>query len=278
MIKIKTRLFDVLNIKVPIIQAPVGAAVNPKFASAVSNYGALGVLPLGTMSLERAEAMIDETLSLTNQPLAANLILEWDQHDRLQLCLEKGIKTIWFFWGDPSPYVETIHKRGAKVMLTVGSADEAKQAVDRGIDIIVAQGWEAGGHIWGNVATMALVPAVIDAIDNKVPIVTAGGVADGRGLAANLALGAEGVVMGTRLLASHEANIHQEYKDRIIQSKEIDTVYTEIFDKGWPNAPVRVLRNSTYDQWLKAGRPKSGNRPGEQDIHSLRRKKSSRKV
>jgi nitronate monooxygenase len=132
--------------------------------------------------------------------------------------------------------------------------------------VIVAQGWEAGGHVWGNVASLPLVPSVIDAVAGQVPVVLAGGVGDGRGLAAALALGAEGVVLGTRLLLSHEAGIHEEYKHRLLQAKETDTVYTDIFEKGWPNSYSRVLRNSTYDQWLKSGQAPSGKRPGEHDI------------
>ena len=195
-----------------------------------------------------------------------NLILEWDQHERLELALRKGIKIIWLFWGDPRPFIEKIHSHGAKVIVTVGSADEAKQAVDAGVDVIVTQGFEAGGHVWGNVATLPLVPAVVDVVSGKVPVVAAGGIADGRGLAAALALGAEGVVLGTRLLSSHEAGIHEQYKNRILAAKETDTVYTDLFDKGWPNSSMRVLRNSTYEQWLNAEKPQPGNRPGEHDI------------
>ncbi|MDP3705944.1 MAG: nitronate monooxygenase [Legionellaceae bacterium] len=145
--------------------------------------------------------------------------------------MKKGIKVIWFCWGDPSPFIEKIHAHGAKVILTVGSADEAKQAVDADVDVIVTQGWEAGGHVWGTVATLPLVPAVVDAVAGRVPVVAAGGIADGRGLAAVLALGAEGAALGTRLLASHEAGIHEQYKNRIIAAKETDTVYTDLFDQ-----------------------------------------------
>ncbi|ODN41933.1 NAD(P)H-dependent flavin oxidoreductase [Piscirickettsia litoralis] len=264
--EIKTKLCDSLGIKVPIIQAPLGVAVTPEFVSTVSNYGALGAMPLGTWELDRCEKMIDATLALTDKPVAANLILDWDQSARVDLCLRKGVKIIWFFWGDPSPFIEKIHAHGAQVIYTVSSADEAKRAVDMGVDIIVAQGWEAGGHILGKVATMALIPAVIDAVQGKIPVVTAGGVADGRGLAANLVLGADGAVVGTRLLSSYEANIHKSYQAKLVTAKETDTVYTQVFDKGWKNAPVRILRNSTYDNWVAAGKPDSGHRPGENDV------------
>lgn len=264
--KIKTRLYDALDLSIPIFQAPMAGAVTPQLISAVASHGGLGVVPLGNWPIENCEKIIDDTLSLTNKPVGVNLILEWDQNERLELSLKKGVKIIWFFWGDPAPYIEKIHRCGAKVILTVGSADEAKRAVDIGVDVIVSQGWEAGGHVWGGVATMPLVPAVADAVGGKVPIVAAGGISDGRGLAAALALGADGVVLGTRLLSSIEAGIHQQYKDRLIKAKETDTVYTDLFDKGWPNSYMRVLRNSTYEQWLNAGKPLPGKRPGEHDI------------
>ncbi|MDP3706303.1 MAG: nitronate monooxygenase [Legionellaceae bacterium] len=264
--KIKTRLCDLLNLSVPIFQAPMGGATTPRLASAVANYGGLGMLPLGAWPMEKCEKLIDETSALTDQAIGVNLVLEWDQHERLEMSLKKGIKIIWFFWGDPSPFVEKIHAQGGKVILTVGSAAQAKLAIDAGVDVIVTQGWEAGGHIWGEVATMPLVPTVVDVVDGKVPVVAAGGIADGRGMAAAMALGAEGIVLGTRLLASHEAGIHEQYKNRILNAKETDTVYTDLFDKGWPNSYMRVLRNSTYDQWVKADKPPSGKRPGEHDI------------
>ena len=264
--KIKTYLCDFLKLSAPIFQAPMAGAITPQLASAIANYGGLGTVPLSNWPIENCEKLIEETLTLTNRSIGVNLILEWDQSERLELSLKKGIKVIWFCWGDPSPFIEKIHSYGAKVILTVGSADEAKQAVDAGVDVIVTQGWEAGGHVWSTVATLPLVPAVIDVVEGKVPVVAAGGIADGRGLAAMLALGAEGVVLGTRLLSSHEAGIHEQYKNRILAAKETDTVYTDLFDKGWPNSYMRVLRNSTYEQWLHAGKPQPGHRPGEHDV------------
>src|SRR6185503_5154960 len=148
------------------------------------------------------------------------------------------------------------------VLVTVGSAAEARRMVDVGVDAIVAQGWEAGGHVLGEVATLPLVPAVVDAVA-PVPVVAAGGIADGRGLAAVLMLGAAGAWIGTRFLAAEEAAIHPRYRERILSATETDTVYTELFDGGWPDAPHRVIRNKTFDTWEAAGRPPSGDRPGE---------------
>ena len=151
-------------------------------------------------------------------------------------------------------------------MQTVSTAKEAQVAVGNGVDIVVAQGWEAGGHVRGTTATMALVPAVVDSV-GSTPVVAAGGIADGRGLAAALALGASGVWIGTRFLASTEANIHPRYQQRLLGASEDDTVYLEnLFDVGWPNAPHRVLRNKTVTDWEAAGRPQPGKRPGEGEV------------
>jgi nitronate monooxygenase len=267
---IKTRLCNVLDLTIPILQGPMAGAITAPLASTFAMQGGLGVVPLSNWAMQDCEKIIDDTLSITNQSsqgrIAVNLILEWDQSERLDLSLKKGIKIFWFFWGDPSPFIDKIHHQGGRIILTVGSAEEAKKAVEAGVDVIVSQGWEAGGHVWGNVATMPLVPAVVDAVEGKVPVVASGGIADGRGLVASLALGAEGIVLGTRLLSSYEAGIHDQYKKRLLEAKETDTVYTDLFDKGWPNSMMRVLRNSTYEQWINAGCPPPGKRPGEHDI------------
>ncbi len=260
-----TPICDLLKIKWPIFQGPMGGATTPGFISAVANAGGLGTLALGTRPLEEARKLIKDTLALTKNPIGVNLVLEWDQKERLEMSLEEGIKIIWFFWGDPTPFVKQIHDAGGKVIHTIGSSEQAKKSVEAGVDIIVAQGWEAGGHIWGEVATLPLLPAVVDVV-GKVPVVAAGGIADGRGLIAALALGAAGIVIGTRLLASHEAEIHPMYKEKIISAKETDTVYNDLFDIGWPNSWMRTLKNSTYQKWAEAGSPKPGNRPGENEI------------
>ncbi len=135
-----------------------------------------------------------------------------------------------------------------------------------GVDMVVAQGWEAGGHVRGTVTTTALVPVVVDAVA-LVPVIAAGGIADGRGLAAAIALGASAAWIGTRFLASEEAPIHADYLDRIIGAGEDDTVYSQdLFDIGWTNATHRVLHNSTVAQWQAAGCPPPGARPGEGEV------------
>jgi len=255
-----------LGIEVPIIQAPMGGAVGPAIAAAVSNAGGLGTLALWGADIQRLRQLVRETRALTAKPFAVNLNLEFPQEERLDACLQEGVPVISFFWGDPSGLVTRAKSGGATVLHTVGTAEEARRVVASGVDVVVAQGWEAGGHVRGKVATMPLIPAVVDAV-GPVPVFAAGGIADGRGLAAALALGASGAWIGTRFLASNEVTIHPRYRERILQATEDDTVYLEeLFDIDWPKAPHRVLRNSTVDAWEAAGRPATGERPGEGEV------------
>ncbi len=244
----------------------MGGAAGPQLAAAVSNAGGLGTLPLWWHGTDIVRQQVRETRQLTTRPFAVNLNMEYPQAERLEVCLDEGVPVISFFWQDPSSLVSRAKEAGAIVMHTVGNAADARRAVDCGVDIVVAQGWEAGGHVRGTVASMPLIPSVVDVVGN-VPVIAAGGIADGRGMAAALALGASGVWIGTRFLASKEVAIHPEYQERLLAASENDTVHLEnLFDGGWPDAPHRVLRNSTVTNWEKAGRPPPGQRPGEGDV------------
>jgi len=244
----------------------MGGAVGPALAAAVCNAGGLGMPVLWRADADTMRQQIREMHTLTSRPFGVNLVLDFPQEERLAVCLEERVPIISFFWRDPSHLVSRAKEGGAIVMHTVGSAADARRAVDAGVDVIVAQGWEAGGHVRGSVATMPLVPAVVDAV-SPVPVVAAGGIADGRGLAAALALGAAGAWIGTRFLASNEAAIHPRYRERILQANEADTIYLDnLFDIRWPNAPHRTLRNQTVQTWETTGRPASGKRPGEGEV------------
>ena len=262
----KTVLCERLGIDFPIIQAPMGGAVGPPLAAAVSNAGGLGMLVPWRADIETVRRQIRELRALTSRPFGVNLNLEFPQEERLAVCLDERVPVISFFWRDPASLVARAKAGGAIVMHTVGSAAAAKQAVSCGVDIVVAQGWEAGGHVRGTVATMALVPAVVDAV-SPAPVVAAGGIADGRGLAAALALGAAGAWIGTRFLVSREAAIHPRYREQLLHATEDDTVFLDnLFDVRWRDAPHRVLRNKTVQAWEAAGRPPSGKRPGEGEV------------
>ena len=156
-----------------------------------------------------------------------------------------------------------MHAAGALLVHTVSTAEEARRVVDAGVDVVVAQGWEAGGHVRGTIATLPLVPAVVDAVA-PVPVVAAGGIGDARGVAAVIALGAAGAWLGTRFLLADELPLHDVYRQAVLQANETDAEwFADLFDVGWPNAPHRALRNSTSEAWKAAGRPASGKRPGE---------------
>ncbi len=261
----KTELCEKLGIDLPIIQAPIGSAAGAPLAAAVSNAGGLGTVAVSGFGAEVAREKIREVRERTSKPFAVNLLMSFPHEEELEVCLEERIPVVSFFWGDPSRHVERFHAAGATVLLQVGSVEEARRAVDAGVDIVVAQGWEAGGHVRGNVATLPLVLSVVDAVA-PVPVVAAGGIADGRGLAAVLALGAAGAWIGTRFLASEEASVHPDYRARVLHGTAAETVHTMLFDGKFPDAPHRVLRNSTYAAWEAAGRPASGQRPGEGDV------------
>ncbi|WP_226042344.1 nitronate monooxygenase [Natrinema sp. DC36] len=266
-----TPLCDLLEIEYPIVQAPIGSATTPELAAAVSNAGGLGHLAVTWRDLEETRRAIRGTHELTDQPFAVNLvcddattIVERDEH--LEAILDAGADVVTLSFGEAAPFVEQIHEAGALVFQTVGSAAAAREAVAAGVDAVVTQGLEAGGHVQSEVATTALVPRVADAVGDEVPIVAAGGIADGRGIAAALALGADGAWLGTRFVATEEASVHETYRRRLRESDETDTAYTTLFDKGWPGTPHRVLRNDTLERWEAAGRPPAGDRPGEDDV------------
>lgn len=257
-----TPLCSSLGLTAPVVQAPIGSAAAPELAAAVSGAGGLGMLALSWTEPGDARTAIARTRELTSRPFGVNLVLEWNQHQRLDVCLEAGASIVSTFWGDPASYVGPIHDAGAVHLHTVGSAAEARQAVDAGVDVVVAQGWEAGGHVWGQVTTLALVPAVVDAVD-PIPVIAAGGIGDGRGLAAVLALGAQAGWLGTRFLLANEARVHDIYREAVIDATESETVYGTAFDLGWADAPHRTLHNTTTRAWEVAGRPAAPLRPGE---------------
>jgi nitronate monooxygenase len=259
---VSTALRELLGIERPIVQAPMSDITG--LAAAVSNAGALGMVTL-TWSAD-AGAVVRETAALTARPFGGNFVLTSDHHRDLDQALEAGLKIVSFMWGDPSGYVKAVHDAGGIVLHTVGSAEEARRSVAAGVDVIVAQGWEAGGHVWGRVATLPLVPAVVDAV-TPVPVIAAGGIGDARGVAAVLALGAQAAWLGTRFLLAEEMPIHEDYRRRLIAAAETDSQwYPNLYDVGWPDSPHRALRNSTATAWEAAGRPPDDQRPGHGDV------------
>jgi nitronate monooxygenase len=260
----KTELTTRLGLRLPVLAAPLGRGSTPEFLGALTSNGAMGFVAL----MHMPEAEVRPTLLnyvATNgggDRFGINLTLIVDQTRRLEAALDVGCRIVSLWQGDPARYARRAKDAGATVFWTASGPADAARAADLGVDFLVAQGREAGGHLVGEGPLMTLLPAVVDAA-RGVPVIAAGGIADGRGLAAALALGACGVWMGTCFVASKESGNHPGYKQRMVQATLADLVETTLFDGGWPDSPHRVIRNSTVANWEEMGCPKPGHRPGE---------------
>jgi NAD(P)H-dependent flavin oxidoreductase YrpB (nitropropane dioxygenase family) len=273
-VELRTPICDLLGIDVPILCAGMGSVAGPELVAAVSEAGGLGVLGVSGASPEGVRRRIAATRELTSRRLGVNVIIDeegWatSAEDRELLRAEvaaavaENVAAVVLFWGDPAPYVELAQGSGVPVLVQVGSLAEAEAAAAAGVDGIIVQGVEAGGHVRGTSSIWELLPAVVEAVPS-LPVLASGGIGDGAGIARALQLGAQGVSLGTRFVASEESAAHPDYKRRIVESTAADTVYTEdLYDIHWPGAPTRTLRNRTFDEWDAAGRPPPGSRPGE---------------
>ncbi len=259
---LRTRLCDLLGIEFPIIAAPMGFVTGVELAAAVSTAGGLGIMSWSVSPPEVLRQQIRELRERTSKPFGVNLILHFPVEQQIAVCLEERVPVLSFFWGDSSPYVKRAHDAGVKVLDQVGSVAAAERCAAAGVDVIIAQGHEAGGHVAGRVALSVLVPRVVDAV-SPIPVAAAGGIADARGVVAALALGAEAVVLGTRLLATPESLAHPDYKARVLAASEEDTVHTTLFGRGWPHAPHRTLRTRFVDEWLADEARGNESRPDE---------------
>jgi nitronate monooxygenase len=251
-----------LGVQLPICQAPIGSLASPELAAAVAEAGAVGHVACTWRTPDELSALFRRIHALTGRAFGANFVLDFPIESRLAVALEHGVPIISFFWGDGARHLSRVRAAGAVAIQVVGSVDEARRAADAGLDLVVAQGREAGGHVRGERGTMTLVPEVVDAVA-PLPVIAAGGIADRRGVAAAFALGASGVWVGTRFAAARAANIHPIYRELLVTADGADTVHSTLFDIGWPEAPMRTLRNSTVRAWEAAGRPAAPGRPNE---------------
>ena len=249
---LRTRLTEEYGLEVPIVSAGMAFVARAPLAAAVSRAGGLGTIGASAMPPELLEAEIAEVRSATDRPFAANVIPRFGTDELIAAAA--GVPVVTFFWDDPPPgWVATLRDAGTRVWVQVGSPEEAQAAVEAGADAVVAQGFEAGGHNRSVAGTMTLVPAVADAVD--VPVIAAGGVADGRGLAAVLALGAAGALLGTRFLMSSEADAAADYRERIAAAGVGDTARNNVFGLEFPDATVRGLRNAIVAEHEGADHP-----------------------
>jgi NAD(P)H-dependent flavin oxidoreductase YrpB (nitropropane dioxygenase family) len=258
---IVTRFSESLGLTWPIVQAGLGTIAGAEIAAAVSEAGGLGTIALVQFPPDLARAEVRRARTRTRRPLAVNFLLPMLDPAALDAVLEEDIQVVTFFWGDVGPWVARVHAAGACVVVQVGSVDEAAAAADAGADAVIAQGVEAGGHVRGTTSMIVLVPLVVDRVA-PLPVLAAGGIGDARGIAAALAVGAEGAVLGTRFVLTPEVGAHPRYQQAIAAARPDDTCLTTEFDVEWPDAPHRVLRLSLA-AWEAAGRPPRGERPGE---------------
>ena len=234
---LNTRVTELLGIEVPIIQGAMARIADASLASAVSEAGGLGIIACGGAPLDWVEQQVAEARSRTSKPIGANVMLmDPLAGDLAKLLVDLKVDVITTGAGSPANYMEMWKEAGIKVIPVVASTALAVRMERLGADAVVAEGTESGGHI-GELTTMALVPSVVDAV--KIPVIAAGGVADGRGLAAVFALGAEGVQMGTRFLTVEECTVADAYKERVLAAKDADTIVT---GRG-SGHPARCLKN-----------------------------------
>ena len=239
------RICEILNIKYPIIQGGMAWVADSNLAAAVSNAGGFGIIGTGSATADIVKKEIDNCRRLTNKPFGVNVMLMSPNADEvIDLIIEEKPAGITTGAGNPAKYMDRLKEAGIKVIPVVPTVALAQRMEKLGADAVIAEGTEAGGHI-GELTTMVLVPQVAEAL--SIPVIAAGGVADGRGIAASFALGAEGVQIGTRFICSEECNIHQNYKDAVLKAKDRDAVVT-----GRPTGhPVRTLKNKLAKKYLK---------------------------
>lgn len=234
---LRTRITELLEIDYPILQGGMAWTATAELAAAVSNAGGLGLIGAGHMPTEMLREQIRLAKELTDRPFGVNLMLLTPHIDELvEMVLEEGVHAVTTGAGNPGKYMPEFKDRGIKVLPIAPSVALAKRLESIGADAIIGEGMEAGGHI-GDLTTMVLTPQLVDAVD--VPVIAAGGIADGRGIAAVFALGAEGAQLGTRFMCATECTIHPDVKARIVKARDRDTIVT-----GYSTGhPVRVIKN-----------------------------------
>ncbi len=259
----KTKITELLNIKYPIFQGGMAWVADGDLAGAVSNAGGLGIIGGGNAPKEVVKANIDKVKALTDKPFGVNImLLSPFADDIVDLVIEEGVKVVTTGAGNPGKYMERFHAAGITVIPVVPSVALAKRMEKLGADAVVAEGMEAGGHI-GKLTTMTLVRQVVDAVD--IPVVAAGGIADGHGAAAAFMLGAEAIQVGTRFVVAKESNAHPNFKEKILKAKDIDTTVSA----SVVGHPVRAIKNKLSTAYAKAEKDFLAGKVSAEDIEVL---------
>lgn len=241
----RTRLTELLGIQYPIIQGGMAWVAEYHLAAAVSNAGGIGLIGAASAPPEVVREQVRKCKELTDKPFGVNvMLLNPNAEEVAKIVVEEGVPVVTTGAGNPGKFMALWKEAGVKVIPVVASVAMAKMMERAGADAVVAEGMESGGHI-GSITTMALVPQVVDAV--SIPVVAAGGIGDGRGLAAAMMLGAEGVQMGTRFVAAKESIVHPNYKERLIKASDIDSEVTGMST----GHPVRSLRNKMTKEYLR---------------------------
>lgn len=256
---------ETFGVSVPLIQGPMGGVSGPDLVAAVADSGALGVLPIWADSLEVAQTSIKKVQEKTGKAFAVNLRSDLDQIEHISMAADMGITIFHLFWGSPSESAAGIRSRNCKFIATVSDKESAMRALDSGANALVVQGVEAGGHVLSELPLVELFDQVIS-FSGETPLIAAGGIVESDEARGYLDRGASAVLCGTRFVASIESEAHDNYKAAIINASGESTVRSVCYDLGWPDAPHRTLRNSTYQIWEDAGFPPMGERPGEGDL------------
>ena len=254
-VKLNNPLFEKLGMKYPIIQGGMAWAGTGHLAGAVSEAGGLGIIGTGYWKADKVREEIRRAREVTDKPFGVNVML-LSRHIRevFDVIIEEGVKVVATGAGDPSPFIEELHSHDILVIPVVPSVGLAKMMEKKGVDAVVAEGMESGGHI-GMLTTMTLVPQVVDAL--KIPVIAAGGIADGRGVAAAFMLGASGVQMGTRFLASEEAEVHENFKNSVVKAKDIDTIGTgELLGNRARVLKTKMSKNFVKQERIEITKPK----------------------
>lgn len=246
-----TPLCDILSCRYPILQAGMGGVARSELVAAVTEAGGYGFLGMVRETPDLIAREIDAVRARTDRPFGVNLIpAATDQallEVELAVCVEKRVHSLCFFWDVHADAVAIAKAAGCRVLYQVGSVEDAIAAEEAGADAVIAQGFEAGGHVHGILSSLVLLPQVVRAV--SIPVVASGGFASGESLIAALALGAQGIHCGTAFLATEESFAHAYHKDRVVRAKSEDTIYTDAFAINWPpNSPVRVIANSLTDK------------------------------
>ncbi|XP_010270915.1 PREDICTED: nitronate monooxygenase-like [Nelumbo nucifera] len=252
-----------------IVLAPMGPDVaGPKLVAAVANAGGIGLLVSPVNSYDMTVKAITETRKLTDKPFGAGILLEFDNTRTVQAIFDEKLACMQVYWGDfTKEMVDEAHKHGVKILHQIGSLKDAEKAIAAGVDCIIVQGVEAGGHIIGTVGLIALLPRVVDLVgDREIAVVAAGSIADPRGYVAALSLGAHGICMGTRFVATKESYANHYYKQQLLHYTEADTDRTDLYNRATWRSPVRCLNTPFHQQWKNA--PESVENNEEQPIVS----------